>query len=84
MSLDGTYDANNIFAKILRGEMPAARVFEEFEQADGSVTRRFGGTGLGMSIVRRLTEMMGGSVALDTRVGRGTTVRVSLPLPEAP
>ncbi|NUB44827.1 PAS domain S-box protein [Fertoebacter nigrum] len=61
----------------------AARVFEEFEQADGSVTRRFGGTGLGMSIVRKLTQMMGGEVVLDTVLGQGTTVRVTLPLPEA-
>jgi signal transduction histidine kinase len=61
----------------------ASRVFEEFEQADGSVTRRFGGTGLGMSIMRRLTEQMGGTVALETEAGRGTVVRVTLPLPEA-
>ncbi|WP_136683533.1 sensor histidine kinase [Falsirhodobacter xinxiangensis] len=60
----------------------AARIFDEFEQADGSTTRRFGGTGLGMSIVRGLVEMMEGSIALDTVPDRGTTVRVVLPLAE--
>jgi PAS domain S-box-containing protein len=61
----------------------AARVFEDFEQADPSTTRRYGGTGLGMSIVRRLVAMMGGEVALDSALGAGTEIRVSLPLPVA-
>ena len=59
----------------------AARVFEPFAQADSSTTRRFGGTGLGMAIVRRLTDMMGGTLSLDSEPGRGTTVRVLLPAP---
>jgi PAS domain S-box-containing protein len=61
-----------------------ARIFEDFEQADGSVTRRFGGTGLGMSIVRRLVGLMGGRIALHSRPGQGTAVRIRLPLPRAP
>lgn len=60
-----------------------ARVFEDFEQADGSMTRRYGGTGLGMSIVRRLIEMMDGDIAIDSAPGEGTQVRIALPLPEA-
>ncbi|NUB44823.1 PAS domain-containing protein [Fertoebacter nigrum] len=60
-----------------------ARVFEEFEQADGSVTRRFGGTGLGMSIVRQLVKLMGGEISLESVPDRGTVARVSLPLPDA-
>jgi CheY-like chemotaxis protein len=48
------------------------------------VTRRFGGTGLGMSIVRRLVEMMGGVIAVDSTPQLGTTICVTLPLPAAP
>lgn len=61
-----------------------ARVFDDFQQADGTVTRRFGGTGLGMSIVRRLVEMMGGEILVDSAPRKGTTITVTLPLPPAP
>ena len=60
----------------------AARIFTEFEQGDGSVARRFGGTGLGMTITRGLVDQMGGEIDLDTAPGRGTCVRVRLPLAE--
>jgi PAS domain S-box-containing protein len=59
------------------------RVFEDFEQADGSMTRRYGGTGLGMSIVRRLVGMMDGTIRVESAPGRGTSVFVGLPIPEA-
>nr|WP_277818398.1 PAS domain S-box protein [Gemmobacter straminiformis] len=58
-----------------------ARIFDDFEQADPSMTRRYGGTGLGMSIVRRLTAMMDGRIEIDSAPDKGTTVRVTLPLP---
>lgn len=58
-----------------------ARIFDEFEQADPSMTRRYGGTGLGMSILRRLASLMDGTVDIDSTPGQGTTVRVTLPLP---
>lgn len=65
------------------GMSPAqsASVWEEFTQADGSITRRFGGTGLGLPIVRRLVELMAGKITLDSTIGLGTRVCVTLPLP---
>lgn len=59
------------------------KIFEAFTQADGSVTRRFGGTGLGMSIVKHLTDMMGGQLDLESSLGQGTRIMVTLPLPLA-
>lgn len=60
-----------------------ARIFDEFEQADGSTTRRFGGSGLGMAIVRHIVDAMGGTIAIESQPDKGTTVRVRLPLPIA-
>ncbi|NMC48564.1 MAG: PAS domain S-box protein, partial [Desulfovibrio sp.] len=60
-----------------------ARMFEVFTQADGSYTRKYGGPGLGLSIVGRLVDLMGGTVFLCSEEHRGTRVRVMLPGPEA-
>ena len=57
------------------------RVFEEFEQADNSVTRRYGGTGLGLPIVRKLVDMIGGELRVDSTPGVGTRVEVWLDVP---
>lgn len=60
-----------------------AKVFDEFEQAEGSIARRFGGTGLGLTITRRLVHLMGGQITLESRLGEGTRVTVRLPVPLA-
>lgn len=61
-----------------------ARIFDPFTQADDSITRLHGGSGLGTTIARDLVQLMGGSIAIDSQLGVGTTVTVDLTLPHAP
>ena len=56
-----------------------SQVFEEFTQADGGISRKFGGTGLGLTIVKKLVELQGGEISLTSEPNEGTIIRVVIP-----
>src|ERR1700690_4305817 len=60
-----------------------ARVFRDFEQADGSSPPKFGGTGLGLAISKRIVEHMAGRIAVESKAGGGATFSFTVPLPPA-
>ena len=57
-----------------------AKIFEEFQQVDNTPTRQKGGTGLGLAISKRIVEMHGGRILVDSELGKGSTFTIRLPV----
>jgi signal transduction histidine kinase len=76
---------NRVFFRVTDtgiGIPPEARglIFDEFRQVDGSQTRRYGGSGLGLTLARQLARIMGGDIDVDSTPGAGSTFIVDLPV----
>jgi signal transduction histidine kinase len=57
-----------------------ARLFQEFQQAENPATRKKGGTGLGLAISKRIIELHGGGISVESRLGEGSSFRFTLPV----
>ena len=79
-AVDGSYSLSVSDTGPGISEADQAKLFQEFQQADNSITREKGGTGLGLAISKRIVEMQGGRSGSNSRPGRGSTFFVSLPV----
>jgi signal transduction histidine kinase len=78
--------ANGLFNVAVRDSGPGIaaadqqKIFEEFQQVDNTSTRQKGGTGLGLAISKRIVEMHGGRILVDSELGKGSTFTITLPV----
>lgn len=61
-------------------EAQLSNVYNEFNQADSSITRRFGGTGLGLSIVKKLVDLQSGQISIESKFRKGTRIKINIPV----
>ena len=86
ITLKAHHESNRIFISVTDtgigiSEEHQEHIFDPFRQADSSTTRKFQGSGLGLSITRQLCEMMGGAIEVKSQLGEGATFIVTIPLP---
>ncbi|MCJ8346431.1 ATP-binding protein, partial [bacterium] len=92
VSIEGSYNDDGTFEVVFHvidtgigmSKNALTTIFESFVQADGSISRQFGGTGLGTTISRQLVELMGGKIWVESEEGKGTVFSFSLPLEVKP